>query len=265
MTGKEYFTAPGINATAIKAGRQSMRLMHHVLTTRGKPATPAMRMGTLIHAAVLEPDTVSTWAVRDAKNWTGKGVAEWKAEHADQTQVLAHEVTDLLRISAAVHANRDAAWLINATRHEVPLFWDGGDQYGQAKARADGVAPGILMDLKTTKGDIDDRTIERLSWNMGYHVQLGWYREGANAAEYAVPTDGVYIIWLRQGDDLDCRVSRLSTALVEVGAEQAIDIAHRYRVHEACGTFPGVSSAIETLEAPAWTGLRDDDWEVPEQ
>jgi len=41
----EYFAAPGINATAIKAGRESMRLMHHVMTSPGKPATPAMRWG----------------------------------------------------------------------------------------------------------------------------------------------------------------------------------------------------------------------------
>jgi len=96
---------------------------------------------------------------------------------------------------------------------------------------------------------------------MGYHIQLGWYRHGAECCGYPVRNDLVYIIWLRQGDDLDCRVTRVSPNLLKKGEEEAIEIAHRYRVHEACGRFPGVSEVITDLEAPSWSEPSDIDME----
>jgi hypothetical protein len=251
MTAEEYFAADGLSATAIKAGRESMRMMHYTIHN-SKPETPAMRRGKLIHEAVLEPERIESWCIFEGKDWRPAGAKAFRAAHTGETCVLESELTEIDAIKQSVWSNRHAARLIGSVRYEVPLFWD--DRiYGKAKAKLDGLGTGLLLDLKTTTGALDDRAIERQAWNMGYHIQLGWYHEAAIRNGHDIPPDEVYIIWVKQSADLDCRVVRVDEKLLLDGKREAIEIARAYRVHEDLGSFPGVSGDIETLHAPAWT------------
>ena len=81
---EDYAGAGGINASAIKQGRTGMKHMRLAMTGGVKDDTPAMRMGRLIHAAVLEPDVFNQNAVVfEGKTRRGKAWDEFKAEHAE--------------------------------------------------------------------------------------------------------------------------------------------------------------------------------------
>lgn len=247
----QYFSAEGTNATAIKAGRESMSMMRHTITDKIDRPTPAMVMGTLIHEAVLEPELMSGWAVCEAETWKAKGVKKWREENEGRTQVLSTQLATLMKISASVWGNSHAAHMIRTTEHEVPMFWD-DRLYGKAKAKLDGISDKILIDVKTTKGPLTDYALDGLFFRMGYHIQMGWYREGANACGRGIDNDAAYIIWVRQDKDFDCRVMQVAPSLIDMGTEEAIEIAKRYHICEATNSFPGVSQTIDEISAPGW-------------
>jgi hypothetical protein len=255
----DYFSHAAINASAIKAGRESMRMMHYEMTRIRDTPTPAMRRGSLIHTAVLEWHKTDDWAICDAPSWGAKGVKAWREENEGRVQVLASEMDNINQIVQSVHSNKHAHALIEKTRHEVELYWE--DRIvGKCKARVDGIGGGVLLELKTTKTSLSDWSLSGHSYKLGNHIQFGWYWWGGSVlgGDLAIDPDETYTIWVRQDKDFDCRVTRTDEALVKEGAEEAQEIARKYRIAENLGNFAGVSADIELLGAPGWAQNTDE-------
>jgi len=252
---EDYFALPGINASSIKHGRESMLAMHHAMTTEGGDATN-MRLGRMMHLAILEPAKLDEVPVIEANTWQTKAAREALAE-ANGHIMLCHEYDRVVKVRDAVRRNKLARSMVQVMTAEVTIQWD-DDIYGKAKARADGINNTAILDVKTTRGKIDDDTLTRLSWNMGYHLQAGWYCEGAVKSGMIPSTPGFYMLFVQQDEPHDLRVVRMDTALVERGRKDAIKIARDYRACEACGVFPGVDSdQIGVLEAPHWVDVEE--------
>jgi len=246
----EYIRAPGMSATAIKAGVKSMKHMRHAIVGPRKPQSPAMKLGTLIHAAILEPKLLSGQllvldAPRNSKQYKDAAVS-----HDPEWIVTSDTHAALFEISAAVHANHDAHHLIANSEHEVSCYWE-GKRYGKGKARFDGFDKRVgLFDVKTTK-QIAPSAFERTCYNMGYHLQFGWYWTGARLAtgDGSLP---FHVIAIEQDPPYDCSVYRVPFPILEQGRDEAIEIAARYRACEAAGSFPGVTEMIEDYALPSW-------------
>ena len=256
-----YAKIDAINASSIKAGRLSMLHMHHEMTTDGKAESPAMRIGRFVHAAVLEPDvffeSACVWrgAVKRGKQWD-----EWCQENDAAMAISPHQLAELSQISAAVHANRHAHALIEATEHEVGFVW-GHKRYGRGKARMDGQSASTgIMEYKTTQG-IGLRQFTTNAYRMGYHVQLGWYAHGVEQVSGKIPQ--VHVVVQEQSAPYDCYVLRVPHQIIEVGIEEAVEIARRYHTHRHLNTFPGVANGeIMEYELPSWAA--GSEWTVGE-
>jgi len=248
----DYAAIDAINASSIKAGMLSMLHMHHYMTQGGKEESPAMRMGRFVHGMVLEPDVFAKklclWegATRRGKKWD-----LWCAENDPEYAVTPKQLADLVHITAMVHSNRDAHALIEATEHEVGFVWS-NERYGRGKARMDGQsASGGILEYKTTQG-IGMRQFTINAYRMGYHVQLGWYAHGVEQVTGEIPQ--VHVIVQEQAAPYDCYVLRVPHQIIEVGMEEAIEIARRYSVHNHVGSFPGVAGGeIMEYELPPWS------------
>jgi hypothetical protein len=63
----------------------------------------------------------------------------------------------------------------------------------------------------------------------------------------------VAIIVIEAKPPHDCYVAEMDAGIVQQGEEQAVEIAHRYRVHEEVNSFPGVvPEGTIQYERAAW-------------
>ena len=252
MTFDEYKTLPGINASAICAGRKSMLHMHHYMTGGDDKDTPAMRWGRIVHAAILEPerflDTVSLW---EGKVRRGR---EWDAckDAAPDTELIVtpDEMEKLRAMQRNVWAMPEAADMLKTCETEQVVQWEG--KYGKAKGRVDAIRPGLVMDYKTT-ANIEPSAFFRTAFNLAYHAKMGWYAHGIEIATGRRPT--VRLIVQEASAPFDCWVCEMPDSIVRDGEEEAVEIARAFHVAVHLDHFPGVSEAdkgIVQYELPGW-------------
>lgn len=256
MSFKDYASAEGLNATAIKAGRLSMLHMRNTITGHAKKDTSALAWGRLVHAVILEPERVlASIAVWTGPKKVGKIWEEFKEEHAEMEIVTVEERDELTDVVLAVNRNKTASRMISETIHEACIFWD-DKLLGKCKARLDGVSQSVgIIDVKTT-GRIDQRSFGRQFFDMGYDFQFGWYHEGTSRCEMYGDLPSHCIV-VDSGEDHDVYVVRVQDDVVKEGAKKAREIGMRYRACQAVGSYPGVANGIDVvpLEVPAWIGL----------
>ena len=257
MTTDEYNAIPALRSSIIKAMRRSPLHAHHEATHEREP-TPAMRMGTLMHAAVLEPAVFAARvAVSEVKSKNANAWKDLVAEHGDFA-LMRHELATLSEMSAAVHANPQAHALVSGTDHEQSHVWD-DPECGACKCRWDGISRKIgVVEIKTSQSwpaaqDDAQRHFDGMSARMGYPIQLGWYTRGAKSM-LGVGEIPCTVIWIQQTAPHDVCVLPASFAALDWGEREAVNLARRYRVCEESGEWPGVQSA---LPADAELGLPD--------
>ena len=250
MTYADYAAIPAINATAIKAGRTSMLHMRHSLTGPEREETPALRLGRLVHAAILEPDVLlPTLAVYDG-NKQGNKWRDYQAANAGREIVTRAEAAAIGAISATVHGNERAAWLLSRTRHEAVLTWT-GDKYGAAKARLDGLAADAIVEVKTTRAQTE-RQFAGQFCGLGYDLQVGWYAEGVCRTTGAQHSPPCWLIVVSSVAPYWCQVVRCADQDVERWRGAAVEIAAQYRECESAGKFDGPLAGVDVLVEPAW-------------
>lgn len=255
MTFSEYQSLPGINASAIKAGAESMLAMRYVMSGGGKDETPSMRWGSLVHSAILEPDRF----FRESAIWEGgvKRGKEWdtfKAENADRDIISRDEFADAVACANVVHANQEAHRLIEQSRHEETVTWE-GESYGQAKARLDGLGRDFVLEIKTARNIAPAAFGRQVVGDLGYDLQIAWYSEGASGLP-------VKVVAVRNEQPYDVAVYSIPRLVYQLAGRRARDIAARYRACEAAGEFPGVSPRETELLLPEWYSQQDAVYDV---
>jgi hypothetical protein len=272
MTIQEYNDHTGISASAIKAGRASMMQMHHAMTTpRDTDApTPAMRWGSLAHAALLEPArfaaSIAVWegGRKAGKEWTAFVFA---AANTAKEIVTPDELERLNAMQAAARANGDARlFMSRVAAVETPLVWESVHGVGSCKGRPDCVGDRFIGDYKTAR-DIEPRRLFSQFASLGYAHQLAWYRDGFMTISGKSVTS-CWILAQQSVPPYECGVieipqtvldAALGAGVSEGGEDTCIAIARRYRACEACGSYPGRYQGVEQYEPPAWAGVGGDD------
>lgn len=252
MPYEDYALLPGLNASSIKHGVKSMLHMKAARDGELPKGSKALRWGKLIHSAILEPEMlfqrVEVW---EGDRKYGKLWDSFLADcgGSDEWIVSREEQSALQRMSNAVHANSDAHWLIEGTKHEMVFQWK-DPLYKEAKMRCDGYSERIgLLELKSTS-KILPRQFASQCAQLGYDMQLGWYATGIRAC--GLPCDRVAIIAVESSAPYCVVYYDVPDALIAKGAEKAIAIARAYRCCEGTGHFPGVADERQILELPDW-------------
>jgi len=182
-----------------------------VARTMTRTPTAAMRRGTLLHLAVLEPAEFKRRVViapETDDDFKGKGgkarreawkaeLARWRASQPADAIVLDEDCKELAQVEGMARAIRTLqtpaakaarALLFGPGETEVTITWRDEDpalaQPMDCKARLDRLlvrATGTLVvDLKST----DDASEDAFTWSIekyGYHRQAAWYGHAAQA------------------------------------------------------------------------------------
>ena len=178
MSESEYRSLPALNASRFKAFHRSP---FHFFNQREVETTEAMRVGTAIHTALLEPSQYSSSIgyLPDVDGRTSEGKAIKKAfeeKYAGMTILKAVSEPIVERAVIAVQYSNEwrAIKAVESMRYEQVLMCE---LHGIAcKARLDliDVENGIIRDIKSC----DDASIERFRYTVKdrlYWLQAGFY------------------------------------------------------------------------------------------
>jgi exodeoxyribonuclease VIII len=222
--------------------------------------TPAMRLGTAVHMAALEPDRFSSgygegpMVSRSTKVWK-EAQAATKATllPPDEFRLIAGIVKSLQDHDAA----SKALFRGNGSNEATFITKDAASGIG-IKCRADRVTSGgFVVDLKTTQ-DASARAFGKSVVNFNYHLQAAFYMRCIEAATGTIPKGFVFVA-VEKEPPYACQVFLADDEMLSIGAKKIDALLLQLRsLTEEFGTtpWPSYSQQVQPLSLPEWA-LRD--------
>jgi len=226
----------------------------HALTAPHEES-PALRIGTLVHMAVLEPvsyltETAITPDGIDKRTKEGKAAwAEFQSANPGKLHISTGENALCLNVVEAIHKS-DGNDLIKAAiiQHQVEVTLHADIAGVPAKARLDGFAMRTLFDVKTAR-NAGFRAFQRAAIDYRYHVQAAWYLDFAR--EVGIAADDFVFVVVETEPPFLATVYVADDQFIAAGrAEYKRDIEVYKRCLES-DTWPGLPKS-QTLTLPSW-------------
>lgn len=184
--------------------------------------TPALRAGTIVHAAILEPERFTEEFVvpPDINKRTKAGKEEWEkweAENGKKFAITQEERDRALVLRTHVFRNPRAAQMLTGGAAEVPLVWEENGM--EFKGRADYVVAFdhtmFVIDVKTTQ-DASFNSFQRSVVNWDYSLQAAHYRDGV---AQLMPDYDVHFVWIvvEKSPPMGCQIFSATEEVYEHG------------------------------------------------
>jgi exodeoxyribonuclease VIII len=249
-----YRDHPGVNPSTLKILARKSPLHYRYALTHPREETPAMRLGTAMHAAILEGDRFASRYVarpEGMKFTTTEGRA-WRDAHADFVILDADELDRCLAMRAAVESHPIARrYLSGPGCIETPIVWTDAETGVACKGRPDLILDdGTIVDLKSTR-DLNPRKFAAQCADLGYHLSLAMYHDGRLALGYEVPA--VIIIAVESAPPHDVVVYRLPEDVIEIGRDDYKRALTRLAECRASDVWPGRAVTQMDLVLPRWS------------
>lgn len=254
LPAPEYRAAPGLCHSALRHIDQTPAHFRAALEYP-KPQTPAMRLGTLAHEAILTggqaqtlvappPTYTDDKGAEKSWNWNASACKAWRAAvEAEGRTVVSQDDLDAIKgMVDACRNSRTVQTILKGADTEVSWF---ADRNGvRVKGRID-IVPAhsdALVDLKTMP-DVSDAAITRAVEDMGMETQGAWYRWGWNACRPEDKRRHHVIIFVQNQPPYAVRVLKLS--------DDYLWVAER-RIQRWLETY------MRCIERDEWPGYPDD-------
>lgn len=255
LTNAEYHASTAISKSGLDLIRRAPYLYAY---RRENPQeqTPAMRLGTLTHTVVLEPEVFAHSVIARPEGIdrrTSAGKADWAAFEimAEGREIITNEEgAKLAAIRDAVRSHPAAAKaLTGSPTIEQSIFWDSDGI--ACRCRPDAVtSKGVIVDLKTTR-DASPEGFAKSIAQYRYHVQAAFYSDGYRAAFGEAPRGFVFIAVETEPPYL-VAVYVASEAMTQRGRVDYQTDLDTFRRCQESGTWPGYSDAPLTIDLPKW-------------
>ena len=189
ITNAHYHADPAVNASKLKTiNTHGAWAYWNCFLNPNRPErkpTPAMLLGTLTHACILEPDLFNKQFTVVASRNTKKGKEEAKeAEENGMTAVTQSDMDLALKMREAVYQDEEAKQLLKEGVAEKS-WWRDDEKTGLTmKARSDWYTGDIIVDLKTSRSGASPKEFGKAVANFGYHLQNAHYLNVCDAKRF---------------------------------------------------------------------------------
>ena len=251
ISNEDYHADPAVSASHLKAVMQSpYHYWSRYVDPNRKPVEPtaAMKLGSLAHCAILEPEELlnryGVCAPRNTK--AGKEQAERMAAQ-NMEAVTASDMALAMGMSAAVQAHPAAYALLKEGKAEQSFWWDDLATGMRCKCRPDWYQGSTIVDIKTTT-DASPQAFARSVATFGYHIQAAHYLEGLSdrcqrfvfvAVEKTYPH--AVAVYELDGEALALGRTMRDNGMDVIAACHAVDV------------WPGYGDTIiQTISLPKW-------------
>ncbi len=250
----QYRAAEGISKSALDYIAPPRTPAHYKAYIDGLlkvETTPAMRLGSMIHRAILEPDTVKgAWVVRpEGMVFTTKEGREWKAAQTLPI-ITADEAATITGMRDSVHAHPAVKRVLANAKTEVSLFANGEDGVLR-KARIDALpeSGNVIVDVKSCQSADPDMMAKSVA-SYRYDVQAAYYLDicrllGIDKSEFL-------FVCVEKQPPYAVAVYALDQDAIEWGRKQYQRDLAAIRNCEAEDHWPAFTTDITTLALPAW-------------
>lgn len=266
MSSADYHAHPAVSKSQLdELARSPAHFRARLDGARVITETPAMRLGTALHCAVLEPERFQAEYVGapdfgDERTKGGREAkAAFKAAHPDKLVLSSDEHEAVLGMSSSLaRAKTPAVLLGRSLRREASVFWADAETGIECRCRPDALSDDgrVIVDLKTTD-DASPGAFERSIWKWRYHVQAAFYSDGVEAVS-GESLEGFVFIVVEKSPPYACAFYVLDADALEVGRR---DYRAKLATIAECrsdGVWPGYSDFIQTVSLPAWAREKKD-------
>ena len=245
----DYHADPAVSASHLHAVAKSPYhyFSRYLDQKRSAPEpTAAMRLGSLVHCAVLEPEELAgrygVCAPRNTK--AGKEQAERMAA-AGIEAVTGSDMELALAMADAVRSHQAAAELLRNGKAEQSFWWDDAATGLRCKCRPDWYDGTTVVDLKSTT-DASPAAFARSVATFRYHVQASHYLAGLHGAERFV------FIAVEKTAPYAVAVYELDAAAMAAGDELRQRDMRVIADCQATKEWPGYGDTCQALSLPSW-------------
>jgi len=237
-----YRALPALNASYLKTVLAKSKWHADIRTE----PTPAMRLGTLVHAKILEPHKVEgEYAVFSGDRRTKAGKEAYAELLTSGREIVTTDQWDISEaMQDAVRQHAACAELLDdacLTEQSMTFSYNELD----AKAQIDLYSnSGYLVDLKTIA---DITNAEKQFFNLNYALQMAWYKLALQANGFKVR--GVKILFVESAPPHQVALLDVSSEVLRFGAKQADQAVAKWLAQRESG-MPELVTNILTL--PPW-------------
>jgi hypothetical protein len=255
---RDYHAHHAISKSSLDRINRSIAHYLAGLAQADKP-TPAMTLGTAVHTAVLEPETLAErYIVRpevDRRTKEGReAFSAWLDAHAEQisrgvSEIAQADLDTALACAEAVAKHPVASELLKGAAIERSVFWTDEETGIECRCRPDAMTSEYIVDLKTTM-DASIGAFTRSIAQRRYHVQEAFYLRGTKMKRF-------YFIAVETAPPHNVAVYELCMESSQRGHEQMREDLKRYAEwfwSEQSGTssWTGYPAKIQTIRLPGW-------------
>ncbi|HHK43020.1 MAG TPA: hypothetical protein ENJ50_11420 [Planctomycetaceae bacterium] len=262
---EDYKEWDAMNHSTLKHGLRSMAHLKACLDDPPEPSK-AMRLGSLVHAAALEPlemlnryialppfendirrpDGTEYANVKATKAYKDS-VADFMDEHPDKTVITQEEFDVLKGVCAALQANKRCRdWLFAGGQTELSMVWEDPDTGVLCKGRIDKLLPGLIVDIKTTS---DAMRFESQIAKLAYHQQMAFYRDGLMLA--SGEECQAAIVAIESAAPFGIRAAIVADDAINWGRESYRRLLREYAACRAANEWPNYESP-DYWHLPSW-------------
>jgi len=249
---KQYREAEGISKSAldyIAPPRTPAHFKAYIDGLFKTETTPAMRLGQMIHRAILEPDALEVSVKPEGLNLSTKEGREWKAAQI-KTVITQDEYATITGMRDSVHAHPAVKRVLDDARTEVSLFASGEDGVLR-KARIDALPEGgnVIVDIKSCQSADADMMAKSVA-SYRYDVQAAYYLDicallGLDKSEFL-------FVCVEKQPPYAVAVYALDQQAIEWGRKQYQRDLALVKHCMAEDHWPSFTQDITTLALPAW-------------
>lgn len=262
MPNDAYHAAEGISASGLKLiGRSPLHYWARYVDPNREPQeeTPALKLGTAIHTAVLEPlRFAAEYAVApQVDRRTKDGKEAWTAFEAEclasGKKVLSNgDFLTCMAISERLNRHPAASVLFRSGTPEVSMFWEDSETGVLCKCRPDWLIHKVaILDVKSTQ-DASATGFARSVANYEYHMAAAWYLDGVRKC-LGEDAPGAFIFAAFEKDAPHAVAFYNADAeMIDLGR---IEYRKRLKIYAECKSsnyWPGYPAGIQSLSLPAW-------------
>lgn len=252
IASEEYHAWPAASSTVIRAIARSSPAHSRV---GPDPDSPSLRLGTAVHAAVLEPAKFDGMVRVEPKvdKRTKDGKALWESWQMSlmpgQVSISEEQMQVVDRIAANVrHSRACTAVLGLAPKREWSVVAE--VEGVMCKCRCDAYGPGLVVDVKTSSGLVGEQDFAKTIWNYQYAMQAAFYRMVLDRAGFAVDR----FVWIacETAEPNAVAVYQVGPDVLDHFEEPIVQALRQYADCEHVQAWPAYPDVIKELELPPW-------------
>ncbi len=263
MTNEEYHASPGISKSHLdtideKSEKHYWHKYLNPLREKDEP-TPAMKLGSAIHIAILEPHLIESHVVAGLdhdrrSNENKRAWAEFEELHKDKIIIPAAGYKRLLEMVDAVHSHPVASNLFVGGRSEQSVFAIDHDTGELIKCRYDYYHGGDrvehVIDLKKTT-DASPIGFGKSCANYRYDVQGAWYYH-VNGCAFGYMPEAWTFVAIEEDPPYAIGIYALDYETIKRAWNSAQRSLSRIIQARRANHFPDYGETPMALELPNW-------------